>query len=486
MTSSVEKGLSSLNIESEEDSGSDYDYYQDNFFYDSKERSGVTKSGNLRKLEAKINVSQYMPLLGTKAANELHRATTHTETGFIKMKDKQDRATQEQVLDPRTRVILLKMINRGLIESVNGCVSTGKEANVYHAATKTGEDRAIKVYKTSILTFKDRDKYMSGEFRFRHGYCRHNPRKMVRTWAEKEMRNLVRLQAAGISSPQPFLLRSHVLLMDFIGTQGIPAPLVKEVPLTESKARQLYLECIIIIRKLYRHAKLVHADLSEFNLLYHQNSIVTIDVSQAVEHDHPRAVDFLRKDCANINHFFRKNGVVTLTLKELFDFVTDPNLEDEDVDRYLEKAQEIAASRSLQDLEELEKTEEGVFLNSYLPQKLEDVIDYELDYKRAAEGQELIYGTITSLKADLSGAATKPSLLEHETQEENGECSSEWSDSEEADNGEKESRVTAGRPRDENPEDKKARKKAVKEAQREKRKDKMPKHVKKRLTKGPK
>ena len=50
----------------------------------------------------------------------------------------------------------------------------------------------FQVYKTSILVFKDRDKYVSGEFRFRHGYCKHNPRKMVKTWAEKEMRNLTR------------------------------------------------------------------------------------------------------------------------------------------------------------------------------------------------------------------------------------------------------------------------------------------------------
>ena len=48
---------------------------------------------------------------------------------------------------------------------------------------------AVKVYKTSVLTFKDRDRYVAGEFRWRHGYCRSNPRKMVRMWAEKEMRN---------------------------------------------------------------------------------------------------------------------------------------------------------------------------------------------------------------------------------------------------------------------------------------------------------
>ncbi|KAJ2541175.1 Serine/threonine-protein kinase rio1, partial [Coemansia sp. RSA 1933] len=95
-------------------------------------------------------------------------------------KDKADRATTEQVLDPRTRIILFKLLNQGVIYEVNGCISTGKEANVYHAVTENGEHRAIKIYKTSILVFKDRDRYVSGEYRFRHGYSRHNPRKMVR------------------------------------------------------------------------------------------------------------------------------------------------------------------------------------------------------------------------------------------------------------------------------------------------------------------
>ena len=66
------------------------------------------------------------------------------------------------------------------------------QANVYYATTSDGEARAIKVYKTSILVFKDRDRYVSGEYRFRKGYSRRNPRKMVRLWAEKELRNYSR------------------------------------------------------------------------------------------------------------------------------------------------------------------------------------------------------------------------------------------------------------------------------------------------------
>lgn len=135
-------------------------------------------------------------------------------------KDKADRATVEQVLDPRTRIILFKMLNRGIFFEINGCVSTGKEANVYHASTEDGQHRAIKVYKTSILTFKDRDRYVTGEYRFRHGYSKSNPRKMVKVWAEKEMRNLRRIHQAGIPSPEALVLRMHVLVMEFLGDKN--------------------------------------------------------------------------------------------------------------------------------------------------------------------------------------------------------------------------------------------------------------------------
>lgn len=50
---------------------------------------------------------------------------------------------------------------------------------------------------------------------------------MVRTWAEKEMRNLVRMHTVGLPVPEPILLRSHVLLMEFIGKDGWPAPKLK-------------------------------------------------------------------------------------------------------------------------------------------------------------------------------------------------------------------------------------------------------------------
>ena len=178
------------------------------------------------------------------------------------------RATREQVLDPRTRLILFKLINSGVLASINGCVSTGKEANVYHAFGADGAEFAVKVYKTSILIFKDRDRYVSGEFRFRHGYCKSNPRKMVRMWAEKEMRNYRRLALAGLPTPSVHLLREHVLLMGFIGRDGLAAPRLKDATLSLAQYTEAATQVGLMLRSIYHQCRLVHADFSEYNLLW--------------------------------------------------------------------------------------------------------------------------------------------------------------------------------------------------------------------------
>jgi len=234
------------------------------------------------------------------------------ERAKVRVKDRSDRATVDQVLDHRTRMILFKMLRNGIIKQVNGCISTGKEANVYHALSDIYGEVAIKIYKTSILVFKDRERYVAGEYRFRNGYSKSN---MVKLWAEKEFRNLKRLYLAGIPSPEPLFLRSHVLVMRFIGDDGWAAPRIKDATFSTSRAVDLYLQCIAHMRTLYQKCALVHADLSEYNTLYRDKRLYVIDVSQSVEPDHPNGIEFLRMDCNNVNSFFRHKGVLTLSTR---------------------------------------------------------------------------------------------------------------------------------------------------------------------------
>ncbi len=75
------------------------------------------------------------------------------------------------------------------------------------------------------------------------------------------------------------------------------------------------------MRVLYQECKLIHADLSEYNMLFWDNKVYVIDVSQSVEHDHPHALDFLRRDITNINDFFKRKHVNIFTNWHLFQFI---------------------------------------------------------------------------------------------------------------------------------------------------------------------
>ena len=72
---------------------------------------------------------------------------------------------------------------------------------------------------------------------------------------------------------------------------------------------------------------------------YHSRTLYIIDVSQSVEHDHPHASEFLRKDLSNVTDYFGKKGVRVMSVMDLFTFVTDPSFsnDEEEVDRKLEE-----------------------------------------------------------------------------------------------------------------------------------------------------
>lgn len=255
-----------------------------------------------------------MGLSGT-INNSIKKTEAALDDDRMRNKDKSDRATIENCLDPRTMEQIDKMINNEKLSKLYGCISTGKEANVYLAegsmdlinremypenedGTRLVKEYAVKIFKTSILIFKDRERYVSGEFRFRNGHCKGNPRKMVKLWAEKEVRNLKRIAVTNglIKVPYPYILKNNIIVMEFLGENGKAAPRLRDANLTDWNSS--YQQTMLIVRRMYQRCKLVHADLSEYNLLYHKDEVWVIDVSQAVEHDHPMALDFLRRDCS--------------------------------------------------------------------------------------------------------------------------------------------------------------------------------------------
>ncbi|KAK0256577.1 Serine/threonine-protein kinase rio1 [Friedmanniomyces endolithicus] len=434
--------------------------------------------------------------------------------------ERSDRATTEQVLDPRTKMILLQLLNRDIISEMNGVLSTGKEANVYHALSTPSESersakgatrslhRAIKVYKTSILVFKDRDKYVSGEFRFKHGYNKSSNRAMVKVWAEKEFRNLRRIHAAGIPCPQPVYLKAHVLVMSFLGnSKGWPAPRLRDVefPTSDttseddavSKWRDVYITLLGYMRKMYHICHLVHADLSEYNLLYNDGKLFVIDVSQSVEHDHPRSLEFLRMDIKNITDFFRRKGVDTLSERAVFGMVTgsEGTTEDVGMKNMVEKMYGVRAQQPEQNDEEREVDDE-VFRQQYIPQTLQQVYDIERDATalQQGDGASLPYRDLLADGKIADGGAVQPPVTSTLPEPDEGAVGSSANDQvDAADEAGDESDLDGDREkwsdddaaprgkRFEDKDEKKAHKASVKEEKRERRKEKMPKHVKKKL-----
>ncbi|KAI7937910.1 hypothetical protein MJO28_014830 [Puccinia striiformis f. sp. tritici] len=140
--------------------------------------------------------------LTSKFANKLSLGEVNTTStrkgGFERLNhtNQADRATNKQVLNPRPRLVLFKMLGRGLVDRIEGCISTGKEANVYHAITLVDPFTAAPSESDISLAMKICKTIWSSKIEintFRSGYAKQNPQKMVKLWAEKEMRNLKRL-----------------------------------------------------------------------------------------------------------------------------------------------------------------------------------------------------------------------------------------------------------------------------------------------------
>jgi len=244
-----------------------------------------------------------------------------------RQKDKDLYETVEEVFDTATQMAVYELIRRGVIGELLGTISSGKEARVYCGKDPNGADIAIKIYLTSTAEFrKSIRKYILGDPRFEQ-IANRGLRRLIYAWARKEFRNLKRMSQAGIRVPKPIAVYRNVLVMEFIGRGCKRAPLLVELakpknvlePEEWKKILDKVYEYMVL---MYQKAKLVHADLNEYNIMYWQNEPVIIDVSQAVPLSHPYADEFLRHDIQQIRRFFSSVGVEVPSFAEMYARIT--------------------------------------------------------------------------------------------------------------------------------------------------------------------
>ena len=232
----------------------------------------------------------------------------------IKERTGDERKIYAEVLDLRTLKVLYKLSARGYIKAMGGVVSTGKEANVFYADGVDEEGKsiplAVKIYRIETSEFHRMDEYLIGDKRFD---MRRIPKKeIVYVWTEKEFRNLKRAYDAGVNVPKPIKYLKNVILMEFIGEDEVPAPALSELGSKLKdivEVEELFENIIENMKKLYQKSKLVHADLSEYNVLLFRDKPYFIDMGQSVLTDHPMAMNYLERDIKNVLRFFRKFGI---------------------------------------------------------------------------------------------------------------------------------------------------------------------------------
>ena len=267
--------------------------------------------------------------LSNKVYNKLKTWSHQEQKRASRLNDKHEKATATMAIDPRSRMILFRFVDNNILDRINGVISTGKEAVILHAEGGKNEEIlvpsecAIKVFKTTLNEFKTRDKYIAEDYRFRTRFSKQNPRKIIHMWAEKEYHNLTRMREVGLPCPEVVLLKKHVLVMGFIGNGGRPAPKLREAVLSVEEIDAAYQQTVSMMQKMFTECHLVHADLSEYNILWHDQKCWFIDVSQAVEPSHPHGLEFLYRDCTNISKYFRKMGAKeAVSPPELFSSVS--------------------------------------------------------------------------------------------------------------------------------------------------------------------
>jgi len=207
----------------------------------------------------------------------------------IRIKEADDFKVRDEVFDELTLKVLYRLASSGLIQALGGVISTGKEANVFHALGPDKRELAIKVYRIKTSDFKAMQDYILGDHRF----------------------------------PEPVKCRDNVLVMEFMGKDGIAFPLLKQAINSVESVDQLYQTTIEFMKRLYSDARLIHADLSEYNILVDkQCNPIFIDMGQSVLIEHPRAREFLHRDVSNVIKFFNEHGL-TASENALFREITE-------------------------------------------------------------------------------------------------------------------------------------------------------------------
>lgn len=213
----------------------------------------------------------------------------------------------------------------GAVDTELGVLKTGKEADVFlleRAVTTPGADAACLLAAKRYRDADHRSFHRSTVYAEGRGVRRSRDQRALAKgttygqqvaagrWAYAEWEALCRAWSAGIPVPYPVSLDGTELVMEFIGDpEGMAAPRLAQARPDPDEAAHLWQQTQTVVLQL---AELgwAHGDLSAYNLLVHDGTLVVIDLPQVVDVvANPRGADLLHRDCVNVATWFRTRGV---------------------------------------------------------------------------------------------------------------------------------------------------------------------------------
>ena len=227
--------------------------------------------------------------------------------------------TYGNVFDEHTINLLFKLSTQGYFEELASAVSMGKEANIFTAIRKDGSHIIVKIYRLENCNFNEMFNYIKTDPRYAH--LKGKKRKIIFEWVKREFRNLTKSRDAGVRVPTPIFFKDNVILMSLVGEQDDVAPQAKNVAVDDPE--EFVNDLLNQMKIMYQKAKLVHADLSMYNILVHDQKPVLIDMSQTTAFDDPHAREYLIRDIKNVAFFARRAGI-DLDVEEVLAEIVTP------------------------------------------------------------------------------------------------------------------------------------------------------------------
>jgi RIO kinase 2 len=203
------------------------------------------------------------------------------------------------------------LVKAGAIVSFGQSLGVGKEADVYDALNSDGKRIAVKFHRLGRISFR--------QTRRKRGYTREHSTWLFQSHlaAEREFHSMKLVYENGVSVPEPISQNRHVIAMGMI--EGAQLSKYRDI----GKPEKVLKEILRNLRKAYMKAHIIHADISEYNIILKPDGeLLIIDWPQAVKTDHANAGELLERDIKNVLTYFSRKFNVKLAGKEACDYVT--------------------------------------------------------------------------------------------------------------------------------------------------------------------